>query len=1092
MFRPVDPKRDFIQLEHEILEFWRREAIFDQLREQVAGGPKWSFIDGPITANNPMGVHHAWGRTYKDVFQRHRAMNGFDQRWQNGFDCQGLWLEVETERELGFNSKKDIEEFGLDNFSRACRARVEKFSKVQTEQSIRLGQWMRWDDSYYTMTDRNIEYIWHFLEKTHEKGWLYRAARSMPWCTRCGTSLSQHELADGYDDTIDESVYLRFPLLDESGEQGSVRESGESLLVWTTTPWTLPANVAAAVNPELDYVKVRQGEHVYYASAGTREKLFKKEGEVLETVKGAALVGRRYLGPYDDLPAANEAAAAHQVIAWSEVGETDGTGIVHIAPGCGAEDFQLGKDLGLPLIAPIDGAGIYEPGFGFLTGQDVHHVEKSVLQDLKQKGLFFRQESYKHRYPFCWRCKEKLVFRIEREWFIRCDEIRPLMMAQAEQVRWIPESVGKRTKDWYTNMGDWCISRKRYWGLPLPFYFTDDGELVVVGSRERLRELAVDPAKVDALPELHRPWIDEIEIVSPVSGKIARRVKDVGDCWLDAGIVCFSTLGYLEDRAQWERWYPAEFVCEMREQVRLWFYAMMFAAVTLDGRAPYRTVLSHEKVYDEKGKPMHKSSGNAIWFDVAVEKMGADVMRWLYCGYNPSMNLRFGYKAADDVRRKILTLWNVYGFFVTYAELDGFDPTTDPIEETLGQSVNPLDRWILSELHQLAADLGRGLEEFDTLSAVRRTEEFIDGLSTWYVRRSRRRCWKSSADLDKAFTYRTLHHVLLTLVELLAPITPFLSEEIYRNLSAGQREKERIESESAGADAPRARLWPESVHLRPYPKPRFELIDAELNTRIERLLAAVRLGRSAREKVQIKVRQPLPRIWVLNPRAASADPSERVLADDLLGDLAEELNVREVLTTGDLSRLTDRHVKLNFPVLGARLGEEMKEVARLAKAGEWRIDGERNLIVGHERLSPEEYELTYEGRDGLVAAGGRDLVVILDPTVSDDLRREGYAREIVRAIQELRKQANYRVDQRIVVFLLTEDPRVGEVTLAHGEYIRRETLADRLDLASARESTAGALSFDQQQEVEVDDGLVVIVGVRRVESQERPAAERNR
>ncbi len=601
MFDPVDPKQDFVALEHRILDFWREGQIFEKLMRRNAGHERWSFIDGPMTANNPMGVHHAWGRTYKDVFQRYKAMGGFDQRWQNGFDCQGLWLEVETERDLGFNSKRDIENFGLDRFSRACRARVDKYSEIQTEQSIRLGQWMRWDDSYFTMTDTNIEYIWHFLGVCQRKGWLYEGHKAMPWCTRCGTSLSQHELSDAYEEIPDTSVFLAFPLRDRPGE---------SLLVWTTTPWTLTSNVAAAVNPDLEYRRVRYQGRVYYVSAGTVASIFRKEAEILGSVHGAEMIGWTYDGPFDDLPVAK--GLEHRVIPWEMVGETEGTGIVHIAPGCGAEDNELGKIHGLRVIAPLDGYGIYLDGFGWLTGMDVHEVEKPILQNLKEKGVFFRQETYRHRYPFCWRCKEKLVFRVEDEWFIACDEIRPEMKKAAESVRWIPDSVGKRTQDWYNNMGDWCISRKRYWGLPLPFYFCPDRHLTLVSNRAELRDRAVDPAIVDALPELHRPWIDEVKIRCATCGQVATRIPDVGDCWLDAGIVGFSTLRYFEDHAYWEKWFPAELVLEMREQVRLWFYAMMFTSVTLEGCAPYRTVFAYEKVYDEKGQPMHKSTGNAI------------------------------------------------------------------------------------------------------------------------------------------------------------------------------------------------------------------------------------------------------------------------------------------------------------------------------------------------------------------------------------------------------------------------------------------------------------------------------------------------
>ena len=521
-FEPVDLNVSFTRQEEEILAFWRRERIFETLRARNHGRPHWSFIDGPMTANNPMGVHHAWGRTYKDVFQRYRAMLGFDQRYQNGFDCQGLWLEVETEKELGFNSKQDIESFGLEKFSRACRARVEKYAGIIAEQSARLGQWMDWDHSYFTLTDANIEHIWHFLGVCQDKGWLRQGHSVMPWCTRCGTSLSQHELTDSYQEIDDTSVFLGFKLRPGARREGPWLEAlegrrparlpgeNERLLVWTTTPWTLTSNTAAAVNPDLAYARIEHEGIVYYASAGVAAQVFRGQGKVLETIPGWEMVGWVYDGPFDDLPA--QKAVEHVVVPWDLVGETEGSGIVHIAPGCGAEDHELGDAFGLASIAPLNGAGIYLDCFGWLSGRDVHDVEEPIFEDLKKKGLFVRRESYRHRYPFCWRCHEKLVFRTEDEWFIRCDEIRPRMKEAAYQVRWIPESVGKRTQDWYDNMGDWCISRKRYWGLPLPFYLCPDGHLTLARTKAHLREIAVDPATVDALPELHRPWIDSVMV----------------------------------------------------------------------------------------------------------------------------------------------------------------------------------------------------------------------------------------------------------------------------------------------------------------------------------------------------------------------------------------------------------------------------------------------------------------------------------------------------------------------------------------------------------------------------------------------------
>jgi isoleucyl-tRNA synthetase len=932
---------------------------------------------------------------------------------------------------------------------------VDKYSDVMTQQSRRLGQWMRWDDSYYTMSDTNIEYIWHFLGICHEKGWLYEGHKAMPWCTRCGTSLSQHELTDGYEEVADTSVFLRFPLKDRPGE---------SLLVWTTTPWTLTSNVAAAVNPDLDYLRVRYDGRTYHLCAGTYPMVFKKGAEVLGTLKGSEMLGWAYDGPFDDLPVA--AGLEHRVIPWGEVGDADGSGIVHIAPGCGAEDSELGRIHGLKVIAPLDGYGIYQEGFGWLTGRDVHDVEKPILAKLKEKEILFRQETYRHRYPFCWRCKEKLVFRVENEWFLSSTEIRPQMKAAAETVHWIPESVGKRTQDWYNNMGDWCISRKRYWGLPLPFYFCPQRHLTVIQSRAELRERALDPAIVDGLPELHRPWIDEVRIRCAHCDAEAKRILDVGDCWLDAGIVGFSTLKYFEDRAYWEKWFPSELVLEMREQVRLWFYAMMFTAVTLEGRAPYKTVFSYEKVFDEKGKPMHKSAGNAIELAEAVEKMGADVMRWLYCAFNPNNNLRFGYHTADDIRRRLITLWNVYGFFVTYASLDGFDPAEARVEETLGQSPNQLDRWILSDLHRTLEIFTRGLEEYDVAGSLRAADDFLEAVSTWYLRRSRRRFWKSTADEDKRFAYRTLFHLLVTFSEMLAPVVPFLTEEIYRNLTGSLRESARRFPRGEAGTSDDAVAWPESVHLRPYPAVRRELVDDALNARMERVLTSVSLGRAAREKVQIKVRQPLGRMWILALDGTTLD-----LDDDLLAQVGQEMNIKQVLVGGDTDTLVTRELKLSFASLGTKLGTAMKTVSKAAKDGAWTLSEDGTVEIAGHTLEPGEFDLQYAGRAGLVAAADRNLLVVIDTTITEELLREGYTREIIRAVQDLRKQAGYNVEDRITVLYDTADERVRAVVAAFGTYIAEETLALEL-----REGCAGA---DQEAGLEIEKGRRVRLGVKR-------------
>ncbi|HZS01014.1 MAG TPA: isoleucine--tRNA ligase, partial [Chloroflexota bacterium] len=809
MYKPVPSKVDFPAQELEILRFWDDTQAFAKRVSRNVGGPRFSFIDGPITANNPMGVHHAWGRTYKDLYLRYRAMQGYEQRYQNGFDCQGLWVEVEVEKELGFNSKREIEAYGLANFADRCRERVYRYADLITKQSIRLGQWMDWDNSYYTLSDENIETIWSFLRRCHDNGWLYKGARALPWCLRCGTSLSQHELVgtDSYRDLTHRSVYLALPLVEQPGER---------ILVWTTTPWTLAANVALAVHPDLDYVKVRQDGQLYYLSAHTTGVL-RGDYEVVATVKGRDLVGLHYVPPFPEIEA--QQGIEHRIIPWEEVGEEEGTGVVHIAPGCGAEDFELSRVENLPVVEPIDEAGVYLPGFGELSGHSVRETNPLIFANLRAKGFVYQEHDYTHRYPVCWRCGEELVFRLATEWFISVEEVRPRLRREAAKVRWVPESAGKRMDDWLTNMSDWAISRKRYWGLPLPFYPCACGTLTVIGSLAELRERAIEG--LDQLRELHRPWIDNVVIRCSSCNEPVRRITEVGDAWLDAGIVPYSTLHYLYDRPYWQTWFPADFITEMREQIRLWFYSMLFMSVTLQDKTPYLAVLAYEKLLDEVGRPMHRSLGNAIWFDEAAERMGADVMRWLYASQPVQSNLYFGYGPAEEVKRKLLTLWNTYSFFVTYAALDGFDPVHTQVPTWERAS---LDRWILSELHVLIRDVRESLDAYDPASATRAVERFVDDLSNWYVRRSRRRFWRSDDDRDKQAAYLTLYEVLTNVVRLLAPFLPFLTETIYQNL---------VRSVDAQA--------PESVHLCEYPRSDGALIDPALEAQVAQARAIVSL-----------------------------------------------------------------------------------------------------------------------------------------------------------------------------------------------------------------------------------------------------------
>ncbi len=758
MFHAVSSKPDLVAQEHEILAQWAARRTFARLRAQNAGGPRWSFLDGPITANNPMGIHHAWGRAYKDLYQRFHAMLGEDQRFQNGFDCQGLWVEVNVERDLGFTSKRDIEAYGIDRFVSLCKQRVLTYAARQTEASIRLGMWMDWNDpdelrrlrdllatdpgapattpgpdrpvtdtaemlvgrlgmpeiggSYFTFSNENNDLIWGFLAECHRRGWLYKGHDSMPWCPRCGTGLSQMEMNEGYQDREDPGLTVRFPLVDRPGE---------ALLVWTTTPWTLAANVAAAVHPGQRYVRVRQNGESFWLGRGVLKRALIGDFKIEEEKTGAELVGWRYTGPFDALPAVQAAFAKgtrdepstpyeHRVIAWDEVTEEEGTGIVHIAPGCGAEDYQLGKALGLPVFGPIDEDGRYFEGFGWLSGLEAPNVAERIVDDLERRRFFYHLEAYSHRYPHCWRCGTPLLFRLVDEWFISMgpvyegprDELtkeqvdaslRYQIMEVVDRIRWIPEFGYERELDWLRNMHDWMISKKRYWGLALPIYdCTACGTVEVIGGREELHERAVEGWEVFEGHTPHRPFVDAVKIACPGCGAPVERIKDVGNPWLDAGIVPFSTLHFREEPEYWAKWFPADFITEsFPGQFRNWFYSMLAMATVLRREEPFKTIFGYALVFGEDGRPMHKSWGNAIEFDEAAERMGVDVMRWMFAKARPEENILFGWHAGDEARRELLVLWNVYSFFVTYARLAGWTPDEPAPPVGIPARARPLD-----------------------------------------------------------------------------------------------------------------------------------------------------------------------------------------------------------------------------------------------------------------------------------------------------------------------------------------------------------------------------------------------------------------
>jgi len=1128
MFKDVLTKVDFVAQEHDVLRFWEDAGAFKKLVALRAGGPKWSFIDGPITANNPMAVHHGWGRTYKDVFHRYQAMRGHQTRYQNGFDCQGLWVEVEVERELGFRSKQDIEEYGLARFVRRCKERVLRYAAVQTEQSIRLGYWMDWNDpetlreladrlaedpdaevtvqgpqgpvtdsvehivarlgmpelggSYFTFADENNYMIWTFLKRCWEKGWLYKHADVMPWCPRCATGISQHEIVtDGYMEVTHPGVTLRFPLRGR-------RE--ESLLVWTTTPWTLTSNIAAAVGPDLDYVKVRQGEEVFYLSKGTVGML-RGDVEVLAEMKGSEMEGWTYDGPFDDLPAQQQpgghtvlqsliegievsAAQAHRIILWDEVSEEEGTGIVHIATGCGAEDFRLGQEHGLPVVAPLNDEGVFVNGFGWLTGKSSAEAAQPIFADLKEKGLLYSVDDYTHRYPVCWRCRTELVFRLVDEWFISMDELRYDMMDITRQIRWIPAFGLERELDWLRNMHDWMISKKRYWGLALPIWECDEcGHFEVIGDEHELHERAVEGWQEFEGHAPHRPWIDAVKVKCSKCGAVISRIADVGSPWLDAGIVSFSTLRYRSDPDYWRAWYPADWISEsFPGQFRNWFYSLLAMATVVENTPPFLSCFGYATLLAEDGREMHKSWGNAIEFNEAADRMGVDVVRWLYCSHKPETNLIFGYGRADEVRRQfMIPLWNVYSFFVTYANIDGWEPG-ESVDWEIGELANGetghhmepggeeegaslLDRWIIARLNQVIGVVTDRLDNYDSYRATMVVEAFLADLSNWYVRRSRRRFWKSEADEDKAAAYRTLYQVLVTLCKLLAPIVPFVTEVMYQNLVRS------VDAES-----------PESVHHCDWPVVDETALDDALVADMALAKQAASLGRAARASANLKLRQPLARATVLIPGG------ERAGLKRLAYLVAEELNVKELAFAELEAELVDYRLLPDNKLLGPRFGKRfpqvrqaLAEVDSAATVGELRTGRPLQLTLDGEtvELSSEEVLILTEPKEGLAVAAEGGVTVAVDTRLDDALRAEGLSRDLVRQLQNLRKEAGFQLEYRITTYAMG-GPVLQDVLDRFGDYVAEETLS--VELVAGKPPAGGAQAAFKLGDEEVTVGVV--------------------
>jgi isoleucyl-tRNA synthetase len=1049
-FEPVDPKVSFPELERRILAFWREADVFHRSLEQRAGSPEWVFYEGPPTANGKPGLHHTESRTFKDLYPRFKTMTGFRVPRKAGWDCHGLPVELEVEKEIGSTSKRDIEAYGVAEFVKRCRESVTRYVDEWERLTERIGFWIDTDDAYWTMNTEYVESVWWSLTELHRKGLLFEADRITAYCPRCGTPLSDAEVALGYEEVTDPSVFVRFRLTDVPGDASLV---GASLLGWTTTPWTLISNTGVAVADDATYAVVeRDGERLILAE-GLRERVLPDWTDTGIRLLGAALVGAAYAALYPNVE------GAHRIVAASFVSLQDGTGVVHLAPAFGADDMDVGRREGWPVFKPLDGEGRFtDLAPAFVRGTFFKDADPDITRDLDERGLMLRAGTIQHTYPLCWRCSTPLIYMARSSWYIRTTVVKDRLLEVNDEVNWFPEHIKRgRYGDWLENNVDWALSRERYWGTPLPIWRCPNAHDTAIASLTELSERAGrDVTAIDP----HRPSIDEVTFACPACHEEARRVAEVIDTWYDSGAMPYAQWGYHPSLGRgldsFRDRFPADFISEAIDQTRGWFYTLMAEGVLHFDALCYRNVVCLGLLVDADGRKMSKSVGNVIDPWDVLNRQGADALRWyLVTSGSPWAERRVGMDILDEtVRRFLLTLWNVYAFFVTYANAGGFDPsdgpTTPPAERP------PLDRWILSQLADTVARTREGLERYDATAAGRRIARFVDDLSNWYVRRTRRRFWDPAgeADAQTRAAFETLHGCLVTVAQMLAPFTPFVAEELWRNLAAGRDGR------------------PVSVHLSDYPGPVTDAADPILDEAMAAARAIVVLGRRVRTESKVRVRQPLL-------EAVVHSPGDREVLRPLLEHVAEELNVKRVEFADSAERFGRWRAKPNFKTLGPRLANRVQALAAALAGDDGTLAAElaagRSVSVplegGDVVLEPADVDLLQETTEGWGVAGDGGLTVALELDLDDELRREGLARELVRVVQDARKAAGLDVSDRIVLGIEAS----GEVAAAldaFADVVARETLAIEL-----RRNAIEARTFEQTADVE---GSEVRVTLRRV------------
>jgi isoleucyl-tRNA synthetase len=1015
-YRPVDPAQSFPELEQRVLERWRERDVFHESIRRREGAPPFIFYEGPPTANGRPGSHHVLSRVFKDVFPRYKTMQGHFVPRKAGWDCHGLPVELEIEKELGFHNKHDIERFGIAEFNARCRESVLRYIDEWNELTERIGFWIDTDDAYFTLDPNYIESVWWSLKQVWEKGLLVEGNRVVPYCTRCGTALSSHELALGYRDVVDPSVFVRFPLLEEPDV---------SLLAWTTMPWTLLPHAAIAVDPEVTYARARLGDDRLILAEALVERVLGEDAEIEERMPGSALLGLRYEPPFPYITDYGE--RGHTVLAGDFVSTEDGTGVVHTGAAFGEDDFRLATENGLTIHNPVLPDGSFDESTGPFAGMHVREADAPIVEALRESGRLFRTGEYEHSYPHCWRCDTPLIYYAKSNWYVRTTAVKDQLLAANETINWYPEHIKHgRFGKWLENNVDWALSRERYWGTPLPVWRCEEGHDVCIGSLAEISERGGQPPE-----DVHRPFIDEVVLTCEECGGEMRRVPDLIDVWWDSGCMPFAQWhGPFENEELFRQRFPADYICEALDQTRGWFYSLLAISVLLFGEASYKTCLCLGLILDPDGQKMSKSKGNVVVPWDVLNAHGADAMRWYYfTSKQPWDGYRFSLEAVgESVRQFLKPLWNTYAFYVQYANLQ-----TEPS----ATSETDLDRWIRSRLSATTERVISRMDDYDTTFAGRAIAEFIDDLSNWYVRLSRRRFWRG----DDAHAFATLRECLLGASKLLAPLTPFITDEIYDNVDGSEP----------------------SIHLCDFPEPGFR--DEQLEWRMQVVRNAVELGRAARGHAKIKVRQPLREAVVV------AADRERAAIEDLESLLKDELNVKSVRYVSEADELGRFELKPNYRALGPRFGKQMPQVAAaIAALDPARLRaGERvglNFNGQDHEIGPEDVTMVLQPLEGYQVERSGTHAVALNLELDDELRSEGLAREVVHAVQSARKNAGLDVEDRITL-ALAGDEELLAAAREHQDYVAGETLATSLEFDGA--------GGDERTEIE---GRALLISVR--------------